>query len=128
MNNEKGFVLPVTMIFSFFLLLLFVHVIELYKMEIEFAHHEQQMYELDWLMQMAVTDIKNKLSNLSDTVTVLDETVVYPTGKAHYQLNRLSQELVNVHVLCISNNELEYKAEFTLSVPGMELIEWKEKY
>ncbi|RAK22368.1 competence protein ComGG [Anoxybacillus vitaminiphilus] len=128
MNNEKGFILPVTMIFSFFLLLLFVHVIELYKMETEFAAHEQQMYELDGIMQMAVVDVKNKISNLSDTVTFLDETVVYPTGKAHYELKRLGQERINVHVLCISNNGLEYKAEFTLSVPDMELVEWKEKY
>jgi competence protein ComGG len=128
MNNEKGFVLPVTVIFSFFLLLLFVHTIELYKVEMEFGHYQQQMDELDWLMQMAVTDIKHKIGSLSDTVTILDETVVYPIGQAQYQLTRLSPDRVNVQVLCTSHNGLKYAAEFIVSVPDMELIEWKEKY
>jgi competence protein ComGG len=127
-NGEKGFILPATLLFSFFLLLLLVHSIELYKMEVEFANHEQQMNDLDWLMQMAVTDIKNKISNLSDTATDIDETMIYPLGQVHYQLKRLSQDTVSVNVLCVSNSDFKYEAEFILSIPSMELIEWKEKY
>jgi competence protein ComGG len=127
-NNEKGFILPVTLVFSFFVLLLFAHSVELYKMEAEFANHEEKIYELDSLMQMAVTDIKSKITHSPQEITYFYDEVTYPIGRVQYTLQRLNENEIKVMVVCISNDGFEYGAEFTLSIPSMELIEWKEKY
>ncbi len=128
MRNEKGMIFLITVLFSFLFLLLLLHVLELYETEIQFAKYEQQSYDVDSLMQMAVTDVKTQLAAISSANTTNKGTFVYPNGTADYEWERLNENEVKVMISAVSHEGIRYDAEFTVSLPTMELVEWKEKY
>jgi competence protein ComGG len=128
MRKEKGMIFPITVLFSFLFLLVLLHVLKLYETEIEFTKYEQQSYDVDSLMQMAVTDVKTQLAAVSPANTTNKGTFVYPNGTADYEWKRLSENEVKVTISAVSHEGIHYGAEFTVSLPTMELVEWKEKY
>ena len=128
MKNQKGFVFPITVAFTFFIIMIFIQAIELYKLETEFSNHEKMNVELDSIMKVAVNDIKIVIASPPETKTEAEGTIEYPSGRVSYRLHRLNQHTVKVNALCLSKSNKKYEAEFTLSLPDMQLMEWKEKY
>lgn len=128
MKNERGLVFPITVFISFFIAVIFVHSIELYKLESEFSHHAELSVEVDSLMKMAINDVKRVIAELPETTTEAEGTIMYPNGSAYYRLQRLSDDTVKVNVSCISKSNGKYEVQFTLLLPGMELLEWNEQY
>ncbi|WP_027407778.1 competence type IV pilus minor pilin ComGG [Anoxybacteroides tepidamans] len=127
MKNEKGVIFPITVLFSCLFLSLLLHVLALYEEEIEFAKYEQQSYDVDSLMQMAVKDVNAELEEKLPSISSGKGTFVYPIGTAKYEWQLLSGEKVMVTMSAISNEGIRYEAEFTVSFPGLELVEWKER-
>jgi len=127
-KNERGLVFPITVFISFFIAVIFVHSIELYKLESEFSHHAELSVEVDSLMKMAINDVKRVIAELPETTTEAEGTIMYPNGSAYYRLQRLSDDTVKVNVSCISKSNGKYEVQFTLLLPGMELLEWNEQY
>lgn len=128
MKNERGLVFPITVFISFFIAVIFVHSIELYKLESEFSHHAELSVEVDSLMKMAINDVKQVIAELPETTTEAEGTIMYPNGSVYYRLQRLSDDTVKVNVSCISKSNGKYEVQFTLLLPGMELLEWNEQY
>jgi len=127
-KNERGLVFPITVFISFFIAVIFVHSIELYKLESEFSHHAELSVEVDSLMKMAINDVKQVIAELPETTTEAEGTIMYPNGSVYYRLQRLSDDTVKVNVSCISKSNGKYEVQFTLLLPGMELLEWNEQY
>ncbi|WP_044744505.1 MULTISPECIES: competence type IV pilus minor pilin ComGG [unclassified Anoxybacillus] len=126
MRNEKGMIFPMTVMFSCVFLFCLLHVLRLYEMELEFAKAEQQSYEADSLMQMAVVDIKASIASHVPTQQTNNGMFVYPNGRAEYSWQQLSNDQVKAKVSVFSNEGVRYTAEFTVSFPNLELLEWKE--
>ncbi|QPA30041.1 competence type IV pilus minor pilin ComGG [Thermaerobacillus caldiproteolyticus] len=128
MKNEKGMIFPITMLVSFLFLFIFVRMLELYKTETEMAKYEQQSYEVDSVMQMAVTDVKRQLAVMWPTDTSNRGTLTYPNGVANYEWKQMSEHEMKVTIFATSHDGIHYGAECIISLPELELIEWKEKY
>lgn len=80
-RNERGFVLPLTMIILFLLFSFLLHEIKIYETEKQFVHHQEDMLTLDRLLQMAAVDIeKNRLSDWPDSFMYDNGTVDYSEG------------------------------------------------
>ncbi|MBB5325226.1 competence protein ComGG [Anoxybacillus tepidamans] len=128
MKNEKGVIFPITVLFSFLFLSLFFHVLKLYETEVELTKYEQQSYDVDSLMQMAVTDVKAQMAANVPANSAGKGTFAYPNGNAQYEWKQFTSNEIKVTVTVVSYEGIRYSAEFTISFPAMELIEWKEKY
>jgi competence protein ComGG len=128
MKNEKGVIFPITVLFSFLFLSLLFHVLELYETEVELTKYEQQSYDVDSLMQMAVIDVKAQMAANVPAKSTSKGTFAYPNGTAQYEWKQLTASEVKVTMTVVSYEGIRYSAEFTVSFPAMELIEWKEKY
>jgi competence protein ComGG len=127
-RNEKGMIFPMTVMFSCAFLFCLLHVLRLYEMELEFAKAEQQSYEADSLMQMAVADIQASIASHVPTQQTNSGMLVYPNGRAEYSWQQLSNDQVKAKVSVFSNEGVRYTAEFTVSFPNLELLEWKESF
>jgi competence protein ComGG len=74
MRNERGIMFPITVLLSCLFLLLVVHACALYEEELEFMKREEQSYDVDSLMQMAVHDLKTDLQGVAPDVSALRNT------------------------------------------------------
>ncbi|MCZ0754642.1 competence type IV pilus minor pilin ComGG [Anoxybacillus sp. J5B_2022] len=128
MKNEKGVIFPLTMMFSLLFCLSVLHVLELYHIEMQLAEYEQQSYDVDSLMQMAVVDVKAQIAASVPAKQTGQGTFIYPNGTAQYEWKQGTKNEIKVTIAVISHEGIRYSAEFTVSFPALELIEWKETY
>jgi competence protein ComGG len=125
MRNQSGMIFPITVVVSFFFLLAFSHVLELYQVEMESIAYEQQSYEVDSIMQMAVFDVKKQIASFPD-LQGNEGVFVYPIGKANYKWEKIDETKVKALIFARSDGGIRYGATFIVLFPSLDIIEWTE--
>jgi competence protein ComGG len=126
MRKQSGVIFPMTVVVSFFFLLMLAHVLALYEVEMETLKYEQQSSEVESVMQMAVFDIKKQLASFSDLQPGNEGTFLYPIGKADYQWKRIDETTIHATVSAYSSGGIRYSATFLVLLPSLDIIEWTE--
>jgi hypothetical protein len=127
LRNEKGFVLPLTLVFTFLLFSFLLHQINMYQSEKVFIQQREASFALDRLVQIAVADTKR----------VFDTTQVPPSsdtfeydgkGTATYEINsEYSSSTVRVIGLTvIANNKGEHFNWLYYDKDKKKFTRWEE--
>jgi competence protein ComGG len=124
-RNQNGVIFPITVIVSFFFLLALAHVLELYQMEMGSIEYEQQSYEVDSIMQMAIVDVKKQIASFSN-LQGNEGVFIYPIGKANYKWEKIDEMKVKAMVSAYSDGEIRYSATFVVLFPSLDIIQWTE--
>ncbi|ANB60690.1 competence type IV pilus minor pilin ComGG [Anoxybacteroides amylolyticum] len=127
-RNEKGVIFPMTVMFSLLFCLAVFHALELYETEMQLADYVRQSSDVDSLMQMAVVDVKAQIAASARGKQSGKGTFTYPNGTVQYDWKQGTQNDIKVTLIAISSEGIQYSAQFTISFPSLELIEWKETY
>jgi hypothetical protein len=115
-RNEKGFILPVTMVIVFLLAGFVLHEVKMHETDSKFLIERQSSEKLDELLQMAVVDVQNPsiereglfyydggtvryqiLSTESENVVKVDLTAKTSDGKArvvHYRYDTMKNKII----------------------------------
>jgi competence protein ComGG len=125
MRKQSGIIFPLTVVVSFFFLLMLAYVLTLYEVEMETMKYEQQSFEAESVMQMAVFDIKKQMAS-SPLQQEKKGTFLYPTGKADYQWKKRNEITIEATISAYSNSGTRYSATFLVSLPSLDIIEWTE--
>jgi competence protein ComGG len=128
MRKQSGVIFPLTVMVSFFLLLMLAHVLALYEAEMETMKYEQQSSEVESVMQMAVFDIKKQMASSSPLQSGNEGTFLYPIGKADYQWKKINETTIQAAISAYSSDGIRYSAAFLVSLPSLDIIEWTENY
>jgi competence protein ComGG len=125
MCKQSGVIFPLTVVVSFFFLLMLAHVLALYEVEMETMRYEQQSSEVESIMQMAVFDVKKQMA-----FPLLQQgkegTFLYPIGKADYQWKKIDETTIQATISAYSNAGIRYRATFLVSLPSLDIIQWTE--
>lgn len=126
MNNEKGVILPLTLVLSFFFLLLFSHQLILYVNEKKFLVEIEGVNNLESIMQMGVKDILNELSSFEELKNSVNGTYIYPNGSAHYSLNPEPDNKIRVELKVQDDQGRMDLARFFYSIELKKVLNWVE--
>ncbi|MEH7238474.1 competence type IV pilus minor pilin ComGG [Bacillus sp. JJ1562] len=123
MNNEKGFILPVTIAISFLFFLIFTSQVNAYLTEKAFSKETEEILILENLMQLGVGDMKVKLQ---DEVESMKSTGVfnYPTGNVTYTVSPLTSSTSQITIACKTTEQRKSSARFVYNYETKEINSW----
>jgi competence protein ComGG len=120
-KGEKGFTMPFTIIFSFFLFTFLIHQANLLLMEKGFYQEAEEMVILDILMHRAVQDVRNDLQ----TTNTISRTYSYEEGSA--DVSARGESVISVAIECKTKQNRTYKAAFQYNKDTAKLTNWSEE-
>lgn len=126
MNNEKGVILPMTVMLSFLILLIFSQQLELFLSEKQFVAEVEKINQLENLMQLSVHDISNDLSAIEMLDSPFYGRLTYPIGQTQYSLTPESADITRVVITCKEAGGRQYKAQLYYSFESDKIIKWFE--
>ena len=100
--NQKGFIMPLTMMVCFLFPLIILSEIEMYKLEQRFYIEKEEMEKLQSLTQVGIQD----LFNLIEEQTIIEPTagrLSYPYGTVDYSIEPMVNNLVHIQGTCLTD-------------------------
>lgn len=113
--DNKGFILPITLIISTLVILFFVTQVELLMTDRVYYHELEEKRILDNMMNLAMLDVKSKLTNNIEDTTYTES---YEEGKAVVTIYRKEEILdtemciYQVYISCIIENGQKFSLVF----------------
>lgn len=124
--NQKGFILPLTMMVCFLFPLVILSEIEMYKLEQRFYIEKEEMEKLQSLTQVGFQD----LFNLIVEQTIIEPTagrLSYPTGSVDYSIEPLANNLVRIQGTCLTNKLRNQFFIATVNIETKAIENWVEE-
>lgn len=122
--NQKGFILPLTLIICLLFPTVILTQIELYKTEQRFYVELEEIESLKSLIQIGFTDLCDQVVGNSVTETVFG-TLVYPNGTVDYSLEP-EGELVIIRGTCTTLKQRKHFFQATVNLKTNEIENWVE--
>jgi len=100
--NQKGFIMPLTMMVCFLFPLIILSEIEMYMLEQRFYIEKEEMEKLQSLTQVGIQD----LFNLIEEQTIIEPTagrLSYPYGTVDYSIEPMVNNLVHIQGTCLTD-------------------------
>ncbi|WP_078545708.1 competence type IV pilus minor pilin ComGG [Litchfieldia alkalitelluris] len=120
MRNEKGHILPGTIVISLLLLLILTHEINNYHLENKFTIETDELFQLENLVMLSVKEAIDKGSpNLSYT-----DTFTYPTGNSAISVSPQSISSSLIIITTTTKGGGVYSAQFTYDFNLEKISNW----
>ncbi|MDG4655561.1 competence type IV pilus minor pilin ComGG [Ectobacillus antri] len=116
--KERGFVMPVTIAFSFILLALLIHQANILLMEKRFYQEGEALLALDIIMYRALADLHTDIVNGH-----VKDTYVYEEGQVTFAAIDSSKYRVE----CRTKQNHVYKAVFSYNKETKQILIWSEE-
>lgn len=124
MNNERGFILPLTIILLFLLSSTLFHQISVYEREKRFHAEIEQQFYIQQLLQMATADI---LSEIEREAPLISGQFNYDIGNAYYWLLAEEEQFVHIDLNVITTNNKQRNVEIVFDKNHLVVVDWLEK-
>lgn len=133
-HNEKGFVLPFTLIISTIVIFFFLNQVNVYIIEKRYYHEVEGMMTVEYYMEMAVFRVKK---DIQDGITGDREFVIkYPDGKAEVKITSMEEDkdaeespvphVFQVDIHCENKSKQRYLATFIYDSDLESITKWVE--
>lgn len=123
MNNEKGFILPLSMVLLFLLSSSLFHQIAVYEREKRFQMEQEQYAVIQTLLQMATVDLLTLVANGGQTLSGYFE---YEQGKVYYWQTDEMDQFVYIDFNIITNAERQRYVRIGIDKENLVVIDWRE--
>jgi competence protein ComGG len=125
MKNEKGYIYPVTLLFIFFLILVFLQQMDVFLLEKMFFQESEELYALENIMTLGVEKVVDELEELGENVQT-EGTFPYPHGTFQYWIMPVSNDESFVTVICTTSANRKYRANFYYHFGEKRIKNWME--
>lgn len=121
--NQRGFILPLTMIFCFLFSLVLLSEIEIYKIEQRLYIEEEELEKLKNLMQIGIQDV-NDIAQSQTLEDIIFGRLEYPIGSIQYSIEPLENDFILVRGTCITNKQRKQYFNATVNIETNEIVRW----
>ncbi|HHY73034.1 MAG TPA: hypothetical protein GX497_07395 [Bacillus bacterium] len=121
--NQKGFILPLTMMLMFLFPLVIISELEIYKMEQRFYIEEEEIEKLQSLSQIGIQD----LFALAIEQPITEATggkLYYLTGRIDYTIEPLGLNLLRIRGTCYTDKERQQVFIANVNLETNEIEKW----
>lgn len=126
MDNEKGYSLPMIMIFSASLCMIAIFTTERFIGEKPFYKAVEERLIADHLMRLALIDLDKGLA--TDQILVEESAVIrYPNGTVNYKVKTRSEDTITIDLSAVTKNHHHKEAVVYYHTGLNKMIEWVEK-
>lgn len=122
MDNQKGYMLPIVMMFCTLILFILNHQINLYLTETKFYNESSELSKIDLILQKVTKDLKHLASDSTIRSTVL----TYEEGKATVMLNRELAAYTQVQINVETKNKRKTTVLVHYDTAENNIIKWIE--
>lgn len=123
--NQKGFILPLTMMFCFLFSLFLVSEIEIYKIEQRLYLEEEELEKLKSLAQIGIQDV-NEIAKSQKLDDIRVGTLEYPMGAINYSIEPMDNNVMLIRGTCITNKQRIQHFAATINIETNEIVRWVE--
>ncbi|HHW36952.1 MAG TPA: hypothetical protein GXX18_06910 [Bacillales bacterium] len=121
--NQKGFILPLTLIFCFLFSLFLLSEIEIYKIEQRLYIEEEELEKLKSLLQTGIQDI-NDIAHSDTLKDKLFGMLEYPIGSVQYSIEPMANNLILIQGTCTTNKQRKQLFNATVNIETNEIMRW----
>ncbi|NSL50356.1 competence type IV pilus minor pilin ComGG [Calidifontibacillus erzurumensis] len=122
--NQRGFILPTTLVICLLIPLIILSEIELYKTEKLFVMEEEEGEKLQNLTQIGVQHLF-KISEEQEQKTTTG-TIYYPIGMIQYTIEKLEEDMRRINGTCITDKKRKLFFVAIVNVKTKEIVHWVE--
>ncbi|EKN63990.1 ComG operon protein 7 [Schinkia azotoformans MEV2011] len=123
--NQRGFILPLTMMFCFLFSLFLLSEVEIYKIEQRLYIEEEELENLKSLLQIGIQDINDIVQSKT-----LDDKLVgrleYPIGSIQYTIELLETKVILIQGTCITNKQRKQLFNAIVNIETQKIVRWVE--
>jgi hypothetical protein len=123
-HKEKGFVLPVTLLIALLVFFVVHHQLQVYVSEALFAQHVRSYYQLEHLMEEAVSAAPRIFAHEGEIGQ--GKTYVYPQGEVAYTLQSWQNGRMMVKIHCTLSPKLQTKALVEVDTEKSLVTKWEK--
>ena len=125
--RQKGFILPTTVILSFFIVSILVQQVYYYKAEQLFIKEYEQLEILQSLLQIGIKDIMTELQEIEDFPDRMTQAYQYPQGKVIASISPYDEDIVKISLLCQTNKDRKQKVLLLYQLSNRTILKWLER-
>jgi hypothetical protein len=126
MNRQAGFILPFVSMISFFLLLIILHLINIYHVEQLFLEEKIAFYELESLNQLSAVQISEEIAVLDETMLPLNGMYSYPHGEVSYEVETYNTSLLKISLFSRTFTDREDHVLILYDNENNKIVRWVE--
>jgi hypothetical protein len=122
MTNQKGFVLPTTIILMFLLCSFVTYQVSQYAIEKIISKEQAELYTAERLLQKGVVDVMELLR--ADSSESFSGKIYYEEGEVTYTVKKEQDEIKSVHVLSKTVAQKTKQITFFYYVNDETVLPW----
>lgn len=123
-RNEKGFVLPLALLIALVVFFVVHQQLQVYVSEALFAQHVRNYYQLEHLLETAMTEVPYSFAEEGEVGR--KKTYTYPQGEVTYTLQSWQNGRMMVEIHCILSPEVQTKVLAEIESEKGFVIDWKK--
>lgn len=123
MVNQKGFILPLTMVFSFLFSLFVISEIEIYKVEQRLYLEEEELEKLNSLAQIGIQDV-NDIAQSQIVDDIIAGRLEYPIGTINYSIEPMENNSMLIRGTCITDKQRMQHFAAIVNKETNEIVRW----
>jgi hypothetical protein len=123
-RNEKGFVLPLTLLIALLVFFVVHQQLQVYVSEALFAQHVRNYYRLEHLLETAMADAPYSFAGEEEAGR--KKTYTYPQGEVTYTLQSWQNDRMIVEIHCILSSEVQTRVLAEIEPEKGFVIDWKK--
>ncbi len=121
--NQRGFILPLTMIFCFLFSLFLLSEIEIYKIEQRLFIEEEELEKLKNLLQIGIQDV-NDIAQSQMLEEIIVGRLEYPIGTIQYSIEPLENNFILIRGTCVTNKQRKQYFNATIDIETQKIVRW----
>lgn len=123
--NQRGFILPLTMVFCFLFSLFLLSEVEIYKIEQRLYIEEEELENLKSLLQIGIQDI-NEIAQSQTLDDKLVGSLEYPIGSIQYTIEPIETNVILIQGTCMTNKQRKQLFNATVNIETKKIVKWVE--
>lgn len=121
--NQKGYLLPTTLILLFLFSSIILHQLNMYGIEKRFYMEQEQVYLLQYLQQMASYDL---LTIVGEESLEEEGLFFYEKGFARYMVTNEIEPNVVIQLHVETDKNRKRTSRLVLNKEGRRIVSWRE--
>ncbi|HWO96016.1 MAG TPA: competence type IV pilus minor pilin ComGG [Bacillus sp. (in: firmicutes)] len=123
-RNENGFVLPLALLIALLVFFVVHQQLQVYVSEALFAEHVRNYYQLEHLLEIAMTEAPYSFTEEGEAGQ--KKMYTYPQGEVTYTLQSWQNGRMMVEIHCTLSSQVQMKALAEIESEKGLVISWKK--
>ncbi|OIJ16060.1 hypothetical protein BKP35_03505 [Anaerobacillus arseniciselenatis] len=122
MNNERGFILPITLFVVFLLSSFVTFQLNQYMIEKEIMNEKAEAFTAERLIQMAIVDLEDVIVNIDSNPNT--GTLYYENGEVMFIIDSETDEIKSIHLISKTSSDRSKQMKYYYYLSNETVLPW----